>query len=110
MKTLLFVLFPIFLHGQVISDSQVEIACPQCTQNMGLVFKSSGQINLILCVGGGKIYVLHENKLKSAAFRLMPEGIEVYFDGRKIYFTQNIAYEDDKRYICSAYGLSKFRL
>ena len=104
MKTLILLLFPFFLSAQVIRDRTVEIQCPQCPQDLGLVFKSSGQLELILCVGGGYTYVLHEEKLKLARFKLLAEGIEVNFDGREIYFTNNIAYEGDKRYICSTYG------
>lgn len=75
--------------------------------DLGLVFKSSGQLELILCIGGGRQYVLHENKLKPAGFKLLTDGIEICFDGRKIYFTQNVAYEGDKKYLCSTYGLIK---
>ena len=107
MKTLILLLFPIFLSAQVIRDRTVEIQCPQCPQDLGLVFKSSGQLELILCVGGGYTYVLHEEKLKLARFKLLADGIEICFDNRKIYFTQNIAYEGDKRYICTTYGLLK---
>jgi hypothetical protein len=107
MKTLIFILFPIFLSAQVIRDRTVEIACPQCPMDLGLVFKSSGQLELVLCIGGGRQYVLHENKLKPAGFKLLADGIEICFDNRKIYFTQNVAYEGDKRYICSTYGLLK---
>ena len=107
MKTLILLLFPIFLSAQVIRDRTVEIQCPQCPQDLGLVFKSSGQLELVLCIGGGRQYVLHENKLKPAGFKLLAEGIEVNFDGREIYFTNNIAYEGVKRYICSTYGLIK---
>mgnify|MGYP003525160367 FL=1 len=107
MKTLILILFPFFLSAQVIRDRTTEIACPQCPMDLGLVFKSSGQLELVLCIGGGKQYVLHENKLKPAGFKLLADGIEVCFDNRKIYFTQNVAYEDNKRYICSTYGLIK---
>ena len=75
--------------------------------DLGLVFRSSGQLELVLCIGGGRQYVLHENKLKPAGFKLLAEGIEICFDNRKIYFTQNIAYEGDKKYICTTYGLLK---
>ncbi len=71
------------------------------------MFRSSGQLELVLCIGGGRQYVLHENKLKPAGFKLLSDGIEICFDGRKIYFTQNIAYEDHKKYICTTYGLLK---
>lgn len=107
MKTLIFLLFPILLSAQVIRDRTVEIPCPQCPQDLGLVFRSSGQLELVLCIGGGRQYVLHENKLKPAGFNLLAEGIEICFDNRKIYFTEGIAYEGDKRYICSTYGLLK---
>lgn len=107
MKTLILLLFPFFLSAQVIRDRTVEIACPQCPMDLGLVFKSSGQLELVLCIGGGRQYVLHENKLKPAGFKLLAEGIEICFDNRKIYFTQNVAYEGSKKYICSTYGLLK---
>lgn len=107
MKTLIFILFPFFLSAQVIRDRNVEIPCPKCPMDLGLVFKSSGQLELVLCIGGGHQYVLHENKLKLASFKLLCDGIEIHFDDRKIFFTQNIAYENNKRYICSTYGLLK---
>ena len=107
MKTLILLLFPFFLSAQVIRDRTVEIPCPQCPMDLGLVFRSSGQLELVLCIGGGRQYVLHENKLKPAGFKLLAEGVEICFDNRKIYFTNNIAYEDNKRYICSTYGSIK---
>jgi hypothetical protein len=107
MKILIFILFPVFLSAQVIRDHTVEIPCPQCHMDMGLVFRSSGQLELMLCVGGGRTYILHENKLKPAGFKLLANGIEIYFDSRTIFFTQNIAYECNRKYICSTYGLSK---
>jgi hypothetical protein len=107
MKTLIFILFPIFLSAQVIKDRTVAIACPQCLMDFALVFESSGQLELVLCIGGGRQYVLHEGKLKPAGFKLLAEGIEICFDGRKIYFTEGVAYEGDKRYICITYGLLK---
>ena len=107
MKTLILLLFPFFLSAQVIRDRTVEIPCPQCPMDLGLVFRSSGQLELVLCIGGGRQYVLHEGKLKPAGFKLLADGIEICFDNRKIYFTNNIAYEGDKRYICTTYGLLK---
>ena len=104
MKTLIFLLFPVFLSAQVIRDRNIEIPCPQCPMDLGLVFKSSGQLELILCIGGGRQYVLHENKLKPAGFLFRSDGIEICFDNRKIFFTKNIAYEGSKKYICDTYG------
>ena len=107
MKTLIFILFPFFLSAQSIRGFGVEIPCPQCKTDLSLIFRSTGGVDLILCRGDGLTWVLHEGSLKPAGFRLTPNGIEVYFDERKIYFTNDIALEGNKRYICSTYGLIK---
>jgi hypothetical protein len=107
MKTLIFILFPFFLSAQVIRDKNLEIACHVCETDMHLLFKSNGGIELLLCINAGRPYVLHEGKLKEAGFALVRGGIEISFDGRKILFTESIAYEGDKKYICSTYGLLK---
>ena len=105
MKTLILILFPFFLSAQVIRGFDAEIPCPQCKSDLNLIFRSTGGIDLVLAIGGGFAYVLHEDKLKLGGFKLKANGIEVYFEGRTIFFTQNVAYEGMKRYLCSTYGV-----
>ena len=104
MKTLIFLLFPLFLSAQVIRDRNIEIPCPPCYKPMALLFRSSGGIDLVLCMDDGHPFVFHKNKLKPAKFLFRCDGIEIEFDNRKIFFTQNIAYEGSKKYICDTYG------
>lgn len=105
MKTLIFILFSVSLSAQSIRGFDVEIACPQCKSDLNLIFRSTGGVDLVLAIGGGFTYVLHEDKLKLGGFKLKSNGIDVYFEGRTIFFTQNIAYEGMKRYFCSTYGV-----
>ena len=107
MKTLIFILFPFFLSAQVIRGFDVEIPCPQCESDLNLIFRATGGIDLTLAIGGGRQYVLHDGQLELAGFKLLADGIEICFDGRKIFFTQNVAYEGSKKYLCSTYGITK---
>lgn len=105
MKTLIFILFPLFLSAQVIRDRVVEIPCPRCKSDLNLIFRSTGGIDLVLAIGGGRQYVQIGDELKPAGFKLRNDGIEICFDGRTIFFTQNVAYEGMKKYLCSTYGV-----
>ena len=105
MKTLILILFPFFLSAQVIRGFDVEIPCPQCKTDLNLIFRSTGGIDLVLAIGGGRQYVQIGDELKPAGFKLMANGIEICFDGRTIFFTQNVAYEGMKRYLCNTYGV-----
>lgn len=94
-------LLPVFSFAQI-RFGQTEFPCVPCDTSYQLLFRSEGGIDLSLIIHPGfrGLKVLFEDKLYDAGF-VNGEKFTVCFDNRKIIFTDILAYEGDKVYICN---------